>query len=65
MKSSGAGTASRTSAYLEVDGSARQTDSGSYSYFAGPVKANAAGKCVRWGGSTGGQSYNSPLEHCG
>jgi sialidase-1 len=65
MKSAGAGTASQTSAYLEVQGSARNTDSGSFSYFAGPVKASAAGKCVKWGGVAGGQTYNSEFEHCG
>ncbi len=65
MKSAGAGTASPTSAFLEVKGSARTTDSGSFAYFAGPVKASAADKCVRWGGTAGGQSYTSEFEHCG
>ena len=64
MKSAGAGTASQTSAYLEVKGSTRKTDSGSFAYFAGPVKATAADKCVKWGGAAGGQSYNSEFEHC-
>ncbi|WP_206784641.1 exo-alpha-sialidase [Amycolatopsis sp. MtRt-6] len=65
MKNASAGTATATSSYLEVQGSARQTDSGSFSYFAGPVKATAANKCVKWGGSAGGQAYNSEFEHCG
>jgi sialidase-1 len=56
MKSTAAGTATATAAFLEVQGSARQTDSGAFSYFAGPVKAAAAGKCVKWGGTAGGQS---------
>ncbi|HET6710600.1 sialidase family protein [Amycolatopsis sp.] len=64
MKNASAGTATATSSYLEVQGSARQTDSGSFSYFAGPVKAAAADKCVKWGGSAGGQAYNSEFEHC-
>ncbi len=64
MKSTSTGTATATSAYLEVQGSPRNTDSGSYSWFAGPVRASAAGKCVRWGGSAGGTAYNSPSEHC-
>lgn len=64
MKSTSAGTATATSAYLEVQGASRITDSGSFSWFAGPVRASAAGKCVRWGGSAGGVTYNSPLEHC-
>ncbi|MEU0529633.1 sialidase family protein [Amycolatopsis tolypomycina] len=65
MKNASAGTATATSAYLEVKGAARQTDSGSFSWFAGPVKATAADKCVKWGGSAGGQAYDSEFEHCG
>jgi sialidase-1 len=65
MKSAATGTGTATAAFLEVQGSARQTDSGSFSYFAGPVKAAAAGKCVKWGGTAGGQSYTSEFEHCG
>jgi sialidase-1 len=65
MKSASTGTATPTSAFLEVQGSARQTDSGSFSYFAGPVKAAAANKCVKWGGTAGDQSYTSEFEHCG
>ncbi|WP_410598111.1 sialidase family protein [Amycolatopsis sp. lyj-90] len=65
MKSASAGTATATSAYLEVQGSARLTDSGSFSWFAGPVRAAAADKCVKWGGSAGGTKYDSPSEHCG
>ncbi|RSN63638.1 exo-alpha-sialidase [Amycolatopsis sp. WAC 04182] len=65
MKSESAGTATATSAYLEVAGASRITDSGSFSWFAGPVRAAAAGKCVKWGGSAGGTAYNSPSEHCG
>ncbi|WP_328615670.1 glycoside hydrolase [Amycolatopsis sp. NBC_00355] len=65
MKSASAGTATATSAFLEVQGSARQTDSGAFSYFAGPIKATAANKCVKWGGTAGGVSYTSEFEHCG
>ncbi|GAA5167000.1 sialidase family protein [Amycolatopsis dongchuanensis] len=64
-KKANVGTASATSAFLQVQGSARTTDSGNYSYFAGPVLASAAGKCVQWGGSAGDVSYESPYEHCG
>ncbi|MDQ7807711.1 sialidase family protein [Amycolatopsis sp. A133] len=64
MKSASTGTGTATSAYLEVKGSARVTDSGSFSYFAGPVSAAAADKCVKWGGSAGGQSFTSEFEHC-
>lgn len=65
LKSTSLGTASPVSAYLEVQGSTRITDSGNFSYYAGPVRAAAPGKCVKWGGSAGSSSYNSPFEHCG
>lgn len=63
LKFTSLGTATATSAYLEPQGTARRSDSGSYGYYAGPVTASAP-SCIRWGGSTGGASYNSPLEHC-
>jgi sialidase-1 len=65
MKKTGAGTPSQTSAYLQVEGATRKTDSGAFSYYAGPVSAAAAGKCVQWGGAIGADKYDSPLEHCG
>lgn len=65
IKSTSIGSASATSAFLEVQGGTRTTDSGSFSYYAGPVTKSAAAKCVRWGGSVGSNSYTSPFEHCG
>ncbi|WP_219501488.1 M23 family metallopeptidase [Nonomuraea ceibae] len=65
MKHTSLGTPTATTAYLEVQGSTRKTDSGSYSYYAGPVYAYAPGKCVRWGGKAGSSTYDSPFEHCG
>ncbi|MCW3814274.1 M23 family metallopeptidase [Micromonospora sp. DR5-3] len=64
LKMANVGTATATSAFLEPEGSTRSTDSGNYSYYAGPVIRTAPG-CVKWGGSTGGASYTSPFEHCG
>ncbi|MEV1158325.1 protein kinase [Micromonospora chokoriensis] len=64
LKDTAVGTKSAASAYLEVQGRARSTDSGSFDYYAGPVKASAAGMCVKWGGATGGVSYGSGFEHC-
>ncbi|MEU8425526.1 protein kinase [Micromonospora sp. NPDC048835] len=64
LKDSAVGAKTAASAYLEVQGRARSTDSGSFDYYAGPVKATAAGTCVKWGGSTGGVSYGSGFEHC-
>lgn len=63
LKFSSVGTPTPTAAYLEPSGATRGTDSGSYSYYAGPVRAYAPG-CIRWGGSAGGVSYDSPSEHC-
>ncbi|MFC4021200.1 protein kinase [Micromonospora sp. GCM10011542] len=65
LKDTAVGTRSAAAAYLEVQGRARSTDSGSFEYYAGPVRASAAGACVKWGGSTGGASYASAFEHCG
>ncbi|MFC4121960.1 N-acetylmuramoyl-L-alanine amidase [Nonomuraea zeae] len=64
IKKTSIGTASATSAYLEVQGKTRVTDSGNFAYFAGPVKAAAADKCVKWGGKAGSSVYDSPFEHC-
>ncbi|WP_430496712.1 protein kinase domain-containing protein [Micromonospora trifolii] len=64
LKDTSVGAKSAVSAYLEVQGRARSTDSGSFDYYAGPVRASAAGTCVKWGGSTGGVSYGSGFEHC-
>ncbi|MGI5289943.1 M23 family metallopeptidase [Nonomuraea polychroma] len=65
IKKTSLGTATATSAFLEVQGKARVTDSGSFAYYAGPVRAAAAGKCVKWGGTAGSATYTSPFEHCG
>jgi len=65
IKATSIGTASATSAFLEVEGATRTTDSGSFAYYAGPVTKSAAGKCVKWGGSVGSNAYTSPFEHCG
>ncbi len=51
MKSALVGTASAVSAFVEPKGGTRVTDSGSFSYYAGPVRAKAASGCVSWGGS--------------
>jgi hypothetical protein len=65
IKHTSIGTASATSAYLEVQDSTRTTDSGSFAYYAGPVRAAAGNKCVKWGGSVGTAVYDSAFEHCG
>ncbi|MBB6345687.1 murein DD-endopeptidase MepM/ murein hydrolase activator NlpD [Nonomuraea muscovyensis] len=65
VKAKSLGANTTTAAFLEVQGSARKTDSGSYGYYAGPVTAKAPGKCVKWGGKAGVSTYTSPFEHCG
>ncbi|SCE89070.1 serine/threonine protein kinase [Micromonospora viridifaciens] len=65
LKDTDVGRATQVSAYLEVKGKTRETDSGAFAYYAGPVRAGAGGVCVKWGGAVGGASYGSPFEHCG
>ncbi|MFE3452655.1 M23 family metallopeptidase [Nonomuraea sp. NPDC059194] len=65
IKHTSLGTPTATTAYLEVQGSSRITDSGNFGYYAGPVRASAANKCVKWGGKAGSSTYDSPFEHCG
>ncbi|MFI2382966.1 protein kinase [Micromonospora sediminicola] len=64
LKDADVGRVTTVTTYLEVQGRARQTQSGGYQYYAGPVRATAAGVCVKWGGSTPEATYASPFEHC-
>jgi hypothetical protein len=65
MKSADVGKSSPVSATLEVQGGGSKTDSGSYEYYAGPVKLSAKGKCVRFSGSAGSQSTSQGWANCG
>lgn len=65
IKTSSVGTPTTTTAGLQVQGSSWSYDTGDYRYYAGPVKASAAGKCVRYFGYHGGTSYTSPFGNCG
>ncbi|MEV0149387.1 MULTISPECIES: M23 family metallopeptidase [unclassified Nonomuraea] len=64
LKTTNLSSSTSMSAFLEPEGSTRTTDSGSYQYYAGPVKRSAPGKCVKWGGSIGSSTYTSGFEHC-
>ena len=64
IKNVSIGTASAVKAYINPEGPGYEADSGSFSYYAGPVTLPAPG-CIRWGGSVGSHPYDSPLEHCG
>ncbi|MEC3973969.1 M23 family metallopeptidase [Amycolatopsis sp. H20-H5] len=65
LKAVSLGTATAASAFLEVQGSVRATDKGNFTYYAGPVSKVAGSTCVKWGGSVGSNTYESPFEHCG
>ena len=64
IKTASVGRPTATRATLLVRGGGGGDDLGNYRYFAGPVKAAARGKCIRWGGATSGGSYLSPWGHC-
>ncbi|WP_103954460.1 M23 family metallopeptidase [Nonomuraea solani] len=64
IKKTSLGKATAVTAYLEVEGKPRASDTGNFTFYAGPVRGSASDKCVKWGGKAGTAVYNSPLEHC-
>ncbi|MEW9553763.1 hypothetical protein [Nonomuraea sp. NPDC050783] len=64
-KTGAAGNSTYVRAVLWVYGSPGQVNDGNFRYYAGPVKASAAGKCVKWGGTYGSTWWESGWEHCG
>ncbi|MCX4818499.1 acetyltransferase [Streptomyces sp. NBC_01142] len=58
-----------TGAWITPSGGSQKKDQDDYSSYAGPVKVQAAGRCVKWGGmieaGVGTYAYTSPWEHCG
>jgi hypothetical protein len=52
-------------ASLQVQGGTNGVDSGSFTYYAGPIRRSAAAKCVIWGGQYGSSSWKSGWSHCG
>lgn len=65
IKTSSVGTKTRTGTYLEVQGQSPLVDANDYAYYAGPTRAYARGKCVKWGGGTNAQWWYSGFSHCG
>lgn len=65
MKTADVGKSTSVSVTLEVQGGGTQSDSGSFEYYAGPVKLPAAGKCVRVSGSAGAGSTSTGWANCG
>jgi hypothetical protein len=55
----------KMSALLRVQGGPSDSDSGSFTAYAGPVRLAAKKACVIWGGSHGGTSWQSGWSHCG
>ncbi len=64
MKEDNLDARTNASATLEVQGQAPQTDSGAAQFYIGPVSAESAGSCVRWGGSIGNQKFLSEFGNC-
>jgi len=64
LKAGDLGEKTDVSAYLEPEGRDRVSDDGDEKYYAGPVRAQAAGSCIRWGGSVDDTAFDSELEHC-
>lgn len=52
-------------ATLAVQGGASTSDSGNYTYYAGPIYEHAPGSCVKWGGAYGSSTWTSDYGHCG
>ncbi|MEU6425878.1 serine/threonine protein kinase [Microbispora sp. NPDC046973] len=65
IKTADVGKATPVSATLEVQDSWSKTDSGNYEYYAGPVKLQAKGKCVRYSGSVGSAGASAGWGNCG
>jgi hypothetical protein len=53
------------SASLVVKGGGRESRTGAFPYFAGPVRLPAKGKCVMWGGASKTARWTSGWSHCG
>jgi predicted Ser/Thr protein kinase len=52
-------------ASLVVQGGGRESRSGAFSFYAGPVRLPARGKCVMWGGTSKTATWTSGWSHCG
>ncbi|WP_240670178.1 serine/threonine-protein kinase [Actinoplanes solisilvae] len=65
IKAVGVGKKTDMSAYVEVDGKDRQEDFGEVEFYAGPMKTAAPeDTCIKWGGSIGNATYDSPGVDC-
>lgn len=56
------------SVWRETESSTVQTNEGRFEQYAGPVKVDAQGKCIGWGGGVGQSTYgvkDKARPHCG
>ncbi|MFK4040959.1 hypothetical protein ACI2LC_34550 [Nonomuraea wenchangensis] len=65
MKTSEVGKSTPVSVTLEVQGGGSRNQSGNFEYYAGPVKLNGKGKCVRFSGSVGSAGTSAGWANCG
>ncbi|WP_233509956.1 protein kinase domain-containing protein [Actinomadura craniellae] len=65
LKTVDVGRPTRVWAKLEAQGGGTRSDSGSFSYYAGPVYVEAPGKCVRYSGGVGSASTSVGWANCG
>lgn len=65
IKTADVGTPTEILAGLQVAGSNWVIDTGSFRYYAGPVKQYGKGLCVKYGGAYGDSVYTSDWVHCG
>ncbi|MFB9840595.1 hypothetical protein ACFFNX_51485, partial [Actinoallomurus acaciae] len=52
-------------ASLVVKGGDRESRSGAFPFYAGPIRLPARGKCVMWGGASKSAKWTSGWSHCG
>jgi hypothetical protein len=65
LKTTSIGKNTKITAGLQVTGGSWAYETGSYKYYAGPIKQRGKGKCVRYFGFHGGKNYTSAWGNCG
>lgn len=65
LKQTKLGSKTPVAATLQVKGGTTGSDSGNFTYYAGPIRKTAAAKCVKWGGKVDSTTWTSAYSHCG
>ncbi|WP_242454579.1 serine/threonine-protein kinase [Bailinhaonella thermotolerans] len=65
MRRNVAGAKVAMASILQVKGGSSDSDKGSFTYYAGPVRLPAKARCVIWGGEHAGARWVSGWSHCG